>query len=137
MKSQLLILYILFLSNTLFAQNISRPFSTLFTYDGNGNMISRKKMQFYIPSSKNEQPNKDISSEINVVHNGDSYTIYMSKNYGNTVTMHVYDTSPIVVKNEKFIGMEHTFNLKGNPNGIYILKVNVENMEGIKKIIKN
>lgn len=35
MKSQLLILYILFLSNTLFAQNISRPFSTLFTYDGN------------------------------------------------------------------------------------------------------
>lgn len=94
-------------------------------------------MQFYIPSSKNEQPNKDISSEINVVHNGDSYTIYMSKSYGNTVTMHVYDTSPIVVKNEKFIGMEHTFNLKGNPNGIYILKVNVENMEGIKKIIKN
>lgn len=137
MKNFVLTFIFVFFSAALPAQGISRALTTYFTYDGSGNMTSRKHPHPTISPGKGEQPGKDISGDITVVRDGDKYTIHLAKDYGAAVSMQVYDVSPVTVKDEEFTGLQHTFDMSGNPDGVYILKVSVENNEGTKKIVKD
>ena len=137
MKLIALLLMIQFGIIQINAQAIAINKKTTFSYDLNGNIISRKGMT--IPSIKpgNDNNRFDISGDISIIGKDNKFTIDLKKDYGTTATLQVSDLSPIVVKSAEFNKRTYTVDMNDCPSGVYIFNIKAGSSEATKKIIKD
>lgn len=122
---------------TVKSQTIAFGKTTTFSYDTNGNIISRKGQT--PPSVRPGDGNGkiDISGDISIIGKDNKFTIDIKKDYGSTATLQVSDLTPMTVKTTEFSKRTYTVDMSDCPSGIYIFNVKVADREGTKKIIKD
>lgn len=136
MKKMFLAVSINLLSMSVYAQTITTNRTVSFSYDLNGNIVSRKVMS--LPSKPIDGNTKiDISGDISIIGKDNKFTIDLKKDYNSTAKFQVNDLSPVVVKSGEFSTRTFTVDMNDCPSGVYIFNVTVDDKNGTRKIIKN
>ena len=121
---------------SVYAQTITTNRTVSFSYDLNGNIVSRKVMS--LPSKPIDGNTKiDISGDISIIGKDNKFTIDLKKDYNSTAKFQVNDLSPVVVKSGEFSTRTFTVDMNDCPSGVYIFNVTVDDKNGTRKIIKN
>lgn len=136
MKKMFLAVSLNLLSMSVSAQAIAAQRAVSFSYDLNGNIVSRKVMP--LPSKPIDGNTKiDISGDISIIGKDNKFTIDLKKDYNSTAKFQVNDLSPVVVKSGEFTTRTFTVDMTDCPSGVYVFNVTVDDKNGTRKIIKN
>lgn len=140
----LLVLAMLCAVVSLKAQNATIHFS----YDANGNRTER-----YLTFQKTEENGKSVeadnealpsaidlfgSSQVSLYPNPTygMFTVSMTEMGSEIIQATLSTTTGIVVSQTKLTDMQHTFDLSGQPAGVYLLRLNTGKETHVWKIVK-
>lgn len=108
MKKMFLAVSLNLLSMSVSAQAIAAQRAVSFSYDLNGNIVSRKVMP--LPSKPIDGNTKiDISGDISIIGKDNKFTIDLKKDYNSTAKFQVNDLSPVVVRDSLGVCMQYGF----------------------------
>lgn len=127
----------------LFCVNISILAQTksIYQYDPNGNILSRKKSIAIIESQTNEKLKDEISNDIikyvTIKKNTETNTITINVigNLDEKIEVCLYDTGSQLLKSDTFKSPEYTLDLNMFPSGVYLLNIRFLNQVYTKKIV--
>jgi len=113
--------------------------SFVYTYDNNGNIVSRKleePQQENLQGNKSNEMIKDLDIDVNVKQDNDRLIIDVSGNHNKEVDVHLYDSSSKLVNQETSTKSRHILDCSTVPDGVYILEVKCADSVHSQKILK-
>ena len=127
----------------LFCVNISILAQTksIYQYDSNGNILSRKKSIAIIESQTNEKINDEISDNIikyvTIRQNTEDNTIIINVigNLDEKIEVCLYNTGSQLLKTDTFKNSEYTLDLNMFPSGVYLLNIRFLDQVYSRKIV--
>lgn len=127
----------------LFCVNISILAQTksIYQYDSNGNILSRKKSIAIIESQTNEKINDEISDNIikyvTIRQNTEDNTIIINVigNLEEKIEVCLYNTGSQLLKTDTFKNSEYTLDLNMFPSGVYLLNIRFLDQVYSRKIV--
>ncbi len=139
--NKLFLLIPLFFANTF----VVAQTKTVYQYDANGNVLSRKKATPMMKSRAKAKSviNNDMSDgmikdvTISQSIEGNTMTISVVGNQNEKVDVFLYDAGSRLFKSATFNDTTYTFDISMFPTGVYLVEVKYSDKVYTKKILKN